>query len=208
MKILIAVPNLGAVHPKLVMKLLRWSTIPTKGVEQVAIFLPTGHIPHDSARNFCVNHMLNNTDATHLFFLDNDVLPEDDCLEKLVEANKDIVSGLYPSMRQVPRTGETVKVFNAFRYGQVGEDGDYGLVPIMSGEGAVIPISRAGGGCLLIKREVLEKVGAPWFKFQYNADGTLSHGEDIDFCRKAEQAGYQLFAHLDVKCGHVKEITL
>lgn len=207
-KILIAIPNLGSINPRLVMRLLRWSTVPTSGVGQVSVFLPQGQIPHDSARNFCVNQLLNNTDATHLFFIDDDVVPDDDALEKLVTADKDIITGLYPSMRQVPRTKEVIKIFNAFRYGQT-EDGDYGLIPVMSGEGGVVPVERAGGGCLLIKRHVFETMQErPWFKFQYNADGTLHFGEDIDFCAKATRAGFEIFAHLDVKCGHIKEMTL
>lgn len=205
-RILIAIPNLGAVHPLLVMKLVKWFTAKINGVEQLSLFMPSNNIPHDSARNFCVQHFLK-TDMTHLFFIDSDVVPPDDALEKLVAADKQFITGLYPSMRMDNNKNQAVKVYNAFVYGDDGQGG-YGLIPIMDGEGGVVPIDRAGGGCLLISREVIEKVGEPWFKFQYHSSGIMYYGEDIDFCKKAQDAGFQLFAHLDVKCNHFKNIML
>lgn len=204
-RILIAIPNLGAIHPLLVIKLVRWCTMPTKGVSEVSLFMPSNNYPHDSARNFCVEHFLK-TEMTHLLFIDSDVVPPDDALEKLIAADQPFITGLYPSMRQTP-AGEIVKVFNAFVYGDDG-NGGYGLLPIMGGEGGIAPIDRAGAGCLLIAREVIEKVGQPWFKFQYRENGIMYFGEDIDFCKKAQDAGYQLYAHADVKCNHFKTIML
>lgn len=204
-KVLIAIPNLGSVHPLLVMRLLRWATAPTAGVEQVSFFMPTGKIPHDSARNFCVLHFAQ-TDNTHLFFIDNDVVPPEDALEKLVAADKPVISGLYHHMRQDDRFEEPVKKWCVFRYGQ-DHKGDYGLQPVEDGFG-VVPIKRAGAGCLLIRRDVLEAVGYPWFRFKYHEYGVMQYGEDIDFCQKAEKAGFELFAHFDVKCKHLKEIFI
>jgi len=204
-KVLIAIPNLGSIHPLLVMRLLQWATMPTEGVEEVSYFMPTGRIPHDNARNFCVLHFLK-TDFTHLFFIDNDVVPPPDALAKLVAADKPVVSGLYNHMRAEDGEEEPVKRWCVFVYGERPNNG-WGLIPVQQGAG-LVPIKRAGGGCLMIKREVIEKVGAPWFRFQYHEYGLMHYGEDIDFCAKAEKAGFEIFAHFDVKCKHLKEIFI
>lgn len=204
-RILVAIPNIGSIHPLLTMKLVRWFASKIKGVEQMSLFMPMNNYPHDSARNFCVEHFLK-TDMTHLLFIDSDVVPPDDAIEQLIAADQPFITGLYPSMRQTPQ-GEIAKVFNAFVYADDG-NGNYGLVPIVGAEGGIAPIDRAGAGCLLITREVIEKVGQPWFKFQYRENGIMYFGEDIDFCKKAQDAGYQLYAHAGVKCHHFKIIML
>lgn len=54
------------------------------------------------------------------------------------------------------------------------------------------------GGCagMLIRREVLEAVGSPWFLY-----GDKS--EDVMFCEEAKQAGFQLYGDLDARLGHI-----
>lgn len=204
-KVLIAIPNLGSMHPLLTMRLLLWATGGAKGVESVSFFMPTGIIPHDSARNFCVQHFLN-TDFTHLFFIDSDVIPPEDALEKLVEADKDVVSGLYHAMRPDGKGGVLPK-WTVFVYADDAE-GVPTLASIADGQG-VAQIRRAAGGCLMIKRHVLENlVEKPWFKFVYHETGNMYYGEDIDFCAKAEKSGFTVWAHFDVRCQHQKQILI
>jgi len=59
-------------------------------------------------------------------------------------------------------------------------------------------IRIAVGGCagMLIRREVLEAIEPPWFEY-----GAKS--EDIIFCEKAIVAGFQLYADLDARLGHI-----
>lgn len=203
-KILIAVPNLGSVHPLLVMRLLRWATMPVAGVDQVSFFMPTGIIPHDSARNFCVQHFLN-TDCTHLFFIDSDVVPPEDALEELIAPDLPVISGLYKAMKQ-DKDGNLVPKWTVYTYGQ-DENGDYGLMTAADGRG-ICQISRAGAGCLIIRRDVLEAIGAPWFRFQYDEKGNMHIGEDIAFCANVERVGFSVYAHFDVRCKHLKEIFI
>jgi GT2 family glycosyltransferase len=205
-KVMIAIPNLGSIHPKLDTCKLQWAIHPPANCAQLSFIQPQNIYPHDAARNFCVKEFLK-SDSTHLFFLDSDVIPPLHALEKLIAADKDVVTGFYPSMRIDPNKKQ-FKILNVFSYG-VDERGKHGLIPIVKAEGdGLIKVDRAGGGCLFIAREVLEKIGAPYFKFQYDDEGLLKYGEDIDFCKKAADAGYQLYAHTGVVCGHVKEILL
>lgn len=199
-RVMIAIPNLGNMDTRLVMKLLRWTAMPMNW-EQATIVAPIGHIPHDSARNYCVDQFLQ-TDDTHLFFIDSDVVPPVDALELLLAANVDVVSGLYPSEwydNGVHRIKTRNNVFSDIR-----EDGE--LIEA-NGKG-IQEIRSCGGGCLLIKRHVLEEMEAPWFKFHYDGKGQMNLGEDVDFCKKLKESGVKLHAHFGVQCNHVKTIIL
>lgn len=197
---MIAVPNLGTMDTRLVMKLLRWSIMP-QNWESVTILAPIGQIPHDSARNYCVEQFLQ-TDNTHLLFLDDDVVPPVYALGRLLEADKPVISGLYPIQWANPATGSMGTRQSVFS--DVLSNGE--LVEA-KGEGVQL-IQSCGGGCLLIRRDVLETIKAPWFKFHYNERGLMNLGEDVDFCRKLKDANIPLYAHFDVQCNHVKTIML
>lgn len=203
-RVMIAIPNLGYIHVKLMTLLMRWMSDNQGAWQSIAIFAPNGMVPHDNARNFCVSEFLK-TDNDYLFFIDNDTIPPFDGLKLLLEADKDVITGCYPSMKFIESTGEDVKVFNVFRH-QITESGKTAFSNVY-GEG-VEEIESSGGGCLLIKRNVLEKIGKSWFRFIYNEEGTVRYGEDIDFGMKLPEHGFKLYAHFGVVCRHWKEVML
>lgn len=200
-RVMIAIPNLGHIDTRLMMKLVRWVAMPSNWA-QVSIVAPIGHIPHDSARNYCLDQFLQGDD-THILFLDDDVVPPPDALEKLLDADKDIITGLYPSVWYDNDKKQMSQRNNVFS--EVRKDGE--LVEA-KGKG-VQKVHSAGAGCLLIKRHVIEQViDAPVFKFEYNNVGMMIKGEDVYFFEKAKASGLEVFAHFDVQCNHVKETVL
>ena len=62
----------------------------------------------------------------------------------------------------------------------------------------IAPIDGCGFGCVLTSVGMLRKLESPWFKFE-------RFSEDFDFCIKAQKAGYQLYVHTAVLCGHLKD---
>jgi len=60
-------------------------------------------------------------------------------------------------------------------------------------------VDSVGLGCCLIKRKVFEKIGS---KFEFNND---VGGEDINFCKRAQDAGFLIHVDPDVQCGHIGE---
>ncbi len=137
----------------------------------------------DRARNQLVEQMLNHAiKPTHLFFLDSDILPAPDTLKMLLSHEASIVSGLY-RRRLTPH--EPV----AYRF-----DSKKILQPIVVPSTAKgrkpIKVDMVGAGCLLIEREVFEKVKAPWFVSEWKKEGHLS--EDFYFCQKARDAGFEI----------------
>lgn len=59
-------------------------------------------------------------------------------------------------------------------------------------------IDGCGAHFMLVRRDVVEKIGGPWFE-----STTINGGEDFDFCRKVQRAGFKLFVDYSVFTGHV-----
>ena len=95
------------------------------------------------ARNTLTAKFLYNKESTHLMFIDADIGWEPWHLLVMLNAQKDVIGGLYP-MKSLP-----VKwCVNGFEGAEVSEDGN------------LQEVSKTGTGFLLIKREVFEKLNA------------------------------------------------
>jgi hypothetical protein len=94
------------------------------------------------ARNTLTAKFLDNTDATHLFFVDADIGWEPWHLLVLLNHDKDVIGGLYP-MKTMPIRW----VVNGFDGAEEGPDG-------------LQEVSKAGTGFLLMKRHVFDKLNA------------------------------------------------
>jgi hypothetical protein len=95
------------------------------------------------ARNTLTAKFLHNKESTHLMFIDADIGWEPWHLLVMLNAQKDVIGGLYP-MKSLP-----VKwCVNGFEGAQVSEDG------------TLQEVSKTGTGFMLIKREVFEKLNA------------------------------------------------
>lgn len=66
-------------------------------------------------------------------------------------------------------------------------------------------VDYVGMGVMMVKREVFEKLDAPWFAIPYSTVGNHYIGEDVFFCRKAKEAGYETLVDHDLS-QHVKHI--
>jgi len=66
-------------------------------------------------------------------------------------------------------------------------------------ENGVFEVDAAGSAGMLVRREVLDTLGDPWFE---NSGGVILN-EDVMFCRKAREHGFRVFATADVTMGHL-----
>jgi len=104
------------------------------------------------ARNTLTAKFLDQTESTHLFFVDADIGWEPWHLLVLLNRDKDVIGGLYP-MKTMP-----IKwVVNGFEGAEEGPDG-------------LQEVSKAGTGFLLTKRHVFEKLKAHPAVKQYKND--------------------------------------
>ena len=55
---------------------------------------------------------------------------------------------------------------------------------------------------MLIKTGVFKKLTYPYFEAFQDKDG-LHHTEDVEFCKRANEAGFEVYCDPTIKMGHV-----
>lgn len=191
--ILIAVPTTGSVHYKTAAAVVHLAA----GRNAAVIF--GCDRPHDYARNRLVRLFLKHPTLTHLFFLDSDVEPPLDVLDRLLALDAPVASGCV-RIAQPDGLFWTIARKNA--------ECKYVLIPDADLPAAPFFADGCGAGCLLIRRDVLETMPWPWFKWIQNKDGSQM-GEDIYFCKQLN-AMNRLQVQVDptVICTHHKTVAL
>lgn len=213
-KILIAVPTMGHMHVNLTTHMIRWAKKFEKGV--INFFFTYKVSPVDRARNQIVDFFLNGikhpdgskTDFTHLFFVDSDTIPPKDALERLLAHEKDIITGMTPMLHYDKANNVWGTFFNCW---ESVKDAAGNIIQSKCPHPntGVKEIERCGGSCLLIKREVFDKLKTPYFQFLIKENG-LDHikSEDIYFCDSAREQGFKIWVDTSVVCQHHKEVML
>ncbi len=137
---------------------------------------------------------------THLFFLDDDVLPPVDIIPQLVAADLDIVCGLYMAKKAKAERGLAAWValpegLRSIEYDQ-NRDGQ---------ERRWVECDVTGLGCAMIKRHVFERLSEPWFRW----DVPPAPSEDFYFFFKtAHELGIKPIIDMNMKCGHLGSFVL
>lgn len=197
-KVYIAIPTKeGQVYFELMIRLLSWShsSIP------ITVNFKAFSAPIDHCRNEIVQDFLK-SDCTHLFMIDDDIVPPEDALERLLFHDKEIVSAVCPLIGPGSRRQLSV-TYNAYIKDIEGDLYQYDW-PDSSGLEEVYAV---GTGCIMLKRSILEVTDYP-FKTEYDSKGIKFMGEDISFCVNAKEAGHQVFADYKLKCKHIKSCNL
>lgn len=66
-------------------------------------------------------------------------------------------------------------------------------------EAGVFEVDAAGSAGMLVRREVFDRIGDPWFR----STGGVVLNEDVTFCADARRLGFRIFATADVTMGHL-----
>lgn len=135
--------------------------------------------------------------ADWIFYIDDDQLFHPLALKRLLAHNKDVVSGLY-LMRGFPF--EPV-AFNKESDDPNNKQGCYRLfLNHMDKNHGLIPVVAVGAGALLIQTRVFERLEKPyWTLGQIEKQ---NWGDDLDFCYRVRNAGFDIFLDLDERVGH------
>ena len=150
-------------------------------------------MPYDHARNTGCTKALE-LDFEWLFFLDDDTIPPNDAILRLIAHKKPIVSGLY-YRRNLPIC--PVMLRNV-------DSGRQWITEFTSP--SLIEVDYVGAGCLLIHKEVLHSLQQPWFEWKadrFDLPINERMSEDFSFCEKARQNGYKIYVDTSVQCRHV-----
>lgn len=130
--------------------------------------------------------------CTHIFLLDADCEPQDRTIQKLLAYDLPFVAAPHPTVK-----GDEVGLMVLDR------DGEGGYVqhsPLMGLQGPDVVVGGAG---MLIRREVFERLGPPWFQCEYDEQGMLVRTEDFELCDRAWVAGIEIWADCDLYQKHI-----
>lgn len=187
------IPIKGWLHRQCVMGLLQ---LPSAFPQAYAVDTAEGFLPR--ARDQLTARFLNSS-ATHFLCVDSDVGWSAMHVKMLLDADKDVISGIYCKKEQ----GKALP----FRF--TGET---------ESEGAVVGCDWAPGGFLLIKRAVIERMvgayrhlhylaptGEAWGLWLEEFKTGCYDGEDVAFCKRWTALGGKIWAHRGVILNHYGE---
>lgn len=194
-KVLISVPNLHWIHKFVVHKLL----LLQKDGRYATTVVMTSHKPFENNLHHLVNEFLEG-DYNFWLSMDDDNPPINNPLD-LVALNKDIIGLPTPIWYYNPAEGRDDKAiyWNAYDYDESNDK--YREHPIKKG---LQRVDSIGTGCFLMARRVFEdpemQKGA--FTRKLYPDGTVHKGNDMSFCERARERGFEIYAHYDYPCQH------
>ena len=124
------------------------------------------------------------TNCTHLLWIDSDMKFPSDTIVSLLNADKDIVAGNY-STRVEPHRPVAFKSAD-------------NLDSRVFGGSGLEKVFAVGSGMMLVKRSVYENIPKPHYSVTWNEDYTNLVGEDVYFCSKANDHGYEVYVDHDL----------
>src|SRR3989304_5342993 len=144
-------------------------------------------------------------ECDYLFWVDDDVLPPEDALVKLLGHGLPFVSGLYMT-RLYPHTPQI------YVRTPVDVNGGWSYKPVLEYPEAVISVDAVGHGCCLVDTGVYKVLRdmipvqsvfgvklSNWYEFLTN------RGEDFYFCDRLKDVGVEVMIDTTVKCAHMTE---
>jgi len=140
--------------------------------------------------------------CSHLLMMDTDQIYPSDTIMKLIEHDLPIV-GAKVHRRYPP--------FDPIMYKWDREIGRYFMLPEEIWKNESLPeVDVVGTGCILVDIKVFMDLEYPWFKHESVSlkSGQKAVGEDVYFCRKAKEAGYQIFADTTIKIDHLGLLSI
>ncbi len=167
------------------------------------------------ARNASVAHFLADEESTHLLFIDSDIMFEPEDVYRLIQADKEVIAGMYP---------KKYIVWDRLKKNPDAERVDFpigGEIKVTDDD--YIESNYLPTGFLMIKREAIQKLTNihPELKYKNDIDGYMDAGdnfynlfnagirngiyesEDWGFCSLWKELGGQVLIHPDINLKHV-----
>jgi hypothetical protein len=135
-------------------------------------------------------------DYDYTFIVEDDSMFAPDTVLRLLEHDKEVVTGLCVS-RQPP--------FRPYIY-QVVENGEIAPRPLTNDDSGLIRVAATGMGGILIKNSVFSKLTKPYFYNTY--EGEIEWGQDVLFAKSLVNAGIEVFCDTDVTIWHATHCSL
>ena len=184
-RVSIFIPTRGFVYAEVIQRL---------NTEGLTYSIMTGGISWSNTMNRCVEAFMGQ-DADVFVCVDDDTIPPEGFLDGLLLPLEQgySISGA-PTL--VARAGN-IFLPNTYRDPDLEHAFGHGIEEV----------DAVGSACMAVKREVFEKVKAPFLE-KFHKNGTIELGGDLNLCRKAKAQGFKIAANYDVLCEHYRSIHL
>lgn len=187
-KILICVPSMDMVAAGFAQSLAMLQ----KGGNETAIMFQVGSLIYEARNKLTKQAIKMGADWTMWF--DSDMIFQPDTMIKLLEHNAPIVSGAY--FRRSPP-------YHLVAFDECDTKNRKWTDLKLPTE--TVKCGGVGFGCVLVKTDVLFDVAA---KFQTWFEPMNGFGEDLSFCWRARECGYDILLDPSITCGHIGHITV
>ena len=152
----------------------------------VTLYFNNGTVLSEQRTALAKLAMLDKADWTIWF--DSDMRFPSDTIERLVAHKQPIVGAGYPT-RKMPAIEPTVYADREGKIRVYTEKDSTGLEPVVA----------MGFGCICVHKEVFEAMPPPWFHIPWDEEKMkFDCGEDVYFCRKAGDHGFQIMLDHDL----------
>jgi GT2 family glycosyltransferase len=190
------------IAPGLTLRLIEATQTPGLDVHVAAVY---GAYGYAMARNRAVEMFLE-SDNSVLWMVDNDTTPPADFVSRVLEFEKADVVALPYYMRP----DGVRKASSYLCIGWRASEQNFFHMPLQL-EHKWQEVDVGGAGCMFIRRAVLERMAFPWFQIPEHAiEKRFLAGacEDFDFCERAQAAGFHIWTHGGLLCGHLHTVDL
>ena len=187
-KILICVPSMDMVAAGFAQSLAMLQ----KGGNETAIMFQVGSLIYEARNKLAKQAIKMGADWTMWF--DSDMIFQPDTMIKLLEHNAPIVSGAY--FRRSPP-------YHLVAFDECDTKNRKWTDLKLPTE--TVKCGGVGFGCVLVKTDVLFDVAA---KFQTWFEPMNGFGEDLSFCWRARECGFDILIDPSISCGHMGHILV
>lgn len=192
MKILIAIPCMDMVAAAFSQSLAMLHR-----VGQCYVMHMAGSLVYDARNKLAAKAV--ELECDYVMWFDSDMVFEPDTLERLIAHDKDIVTGIYHR-----RSGSYKPVL--FKELTDNGDGTFTAVDYLDyPTDGLFKVAGMGFGCVLMKTSVLFDMAVN-MKDWFTPNGRI--GEDLSFCHRATQLGYEIWADPSIRLGHVGNMII
>lgn len=153
-----------------------------------------GYVAHN--RNELVRTALSNN-STHLMFVDNDMVFKPSAIQRLIDHDKEIVGANY-NARGIPGK----PIISTLKLVDPEKDTNAGKIVQEEFPSQLFKVFSVATGFMLVKMDVFKKMEAPWF-IAYESPEGEHHTEDVEFCKKAHLAGFDVYCSPTIDMQHI-----
>lgn len=143
------------------------------------------------SRNILREHVLKNN-YDYFFSLEQDVIPPKDVIERLLNHDKKVISGVYFNFQIVNNERKPSPML----WERIDENGN--LVYLEEEKiftPQLLKIAACGLGCILIHKDILEKI-----KFRYQGNKGF---DDVWFSKDLRENNFDIYVDTSIRCQHI-----